>query len=282
MLYWTLSLACHMGPTTCGLQYMYHNLIISIPTDLVGICHALITCSSGACKTHTIPSFMQFLGSWHMSQALIICSSRACRAHAMAPVHAGLELTGRCHAIIKCNFQAGDTHAMPSAINSYWFTFIYITSYYFIFYCSLSLIDPVSPGPWCLQDMYHIFIACSPGAWLAYVMSSLHAILELAIYMPCPHYMQFLSLGHICHALIVCSFEACRAHAMPSLHAVLEYILGIWHAIIKCNFGACGTYIMPPVIALYCFMLLCITLYYFVFVCTLRIIDPMGLAPCSL
>jgi hypothetical protein len=61
----------------------------------------------------------------------------------------------------------------------------------------------------------------------AYAMSSLHAVLELAIHMPCPHYMQFLSFRHIWHALIVCNSGACMAHAMPPLDTVLEYILGI-------------------------------------------------------
>jgi hypothetical protein len=69
------------------------------------------------------------------------------------------------------------------------------------------------------------------------------------------------------------------AHVMPPLHAVLEYILGICHAIIKCKFGAYDTYAMPPIIALDCFALLCITLEYFVFGCTLSLIDTMGLTP---
>ena len=97
----------------------------------------------------------------------------------------------------------------------------------------------------------------------AWAIPSLHAVLELACY----HYMQFLSLWHICHALITCSSGACVADVMSPLHTLLEYILGIWYAIIKCNFGACDTYVMTPIIALYCFALLCITSYYVVLLC---------------
>ena len=102
---------------------------------------------------------------------------------------------------------------------------------------------------------------------LAYAMSSLHAVLELAMHMSCNQCMQFPSSWHICHALITCSSGACAAYAMPPLYAVLEYILGIWHAIIKCNFGACNAYVMHPVIALYCIVLLCVTMYYFHLLC---------------
>jgi hypothetical protein len=86
----------------------------------------------------------------------------------------------------------------------------------------------------------------------AYAISSLHAVLELACY----HYMQFLSLWHICHALITCRSGACMAYAISPLHAIS-----------KCNFGAYNTYAMPPTIALYCFVLLCIILHYFVLLC---------------
>ena len=90
-LHCTLSLTCLIGPKPCGLQDMYHILIICSPIDWEGICHALITCSCGACNASAMPSSMQFLSLWHMSHALITCSCRACRAHAMSPLHASLE-----------------------------------------------------------------------------------------------------------------------------------------------------------------------------------------------
>jgi hypothetical protein len=56
-----LSLICPMWPKPCGLQDMYHVLIICSHVDWVGICHALITCSFGACQTYAMTSFIQFL-----------------------------------------------------------------------------------------------------------------------------------------------------------------------------------------------------------------------------
>ena len=86
----------------------------------------------------------------------------------------------------------------------------------------------------------------------AYAISSLYAVLELACY----HYMQFLSLWHICHALITCRSGAYMAYAMSPLHAI-----------VKCNFGAHDSYALPPVTALYCFLLLCATSCYLVLLC---------------
>ena len=120
---------------------------------------------------------------------------------------------------------------------------------------------------------------------------------SLVGHMPCPHYMQFWSLQYICHALIKCSFWAWGTYAMPSLHTVLELV---WHmpchhymqfwniywAYDMPSLNAISELVIhmpcPPVIALYCFMLLCITLYYFVLCCILSLIDPMGLTPCGL
>ena len=157
------------------------------------------------------------------------CNFWACGdTYAMPSLHAIPELVGYmpyhhytqvwsiwgiCHALIKCNFRAFEAHAMPSAITSYWFTFIYITLYYIILHCNLSLIDPMSPKPWCLQDMHHVLTTCSPGACVGMghtlttcssgaCMLSLHAIPELVAYMPCPHYMQFWSLCGRCHVTI--------------------------------------------------------------------------------
>ena len=90
ILYWTLSLSCPMCPKLCGLQDMYHLLIICSPVDWAGISHGLSTCSPGACQAYAMPSFMQFLSLWHMCHALTTCSSIACGAHAMSPLCAGL------------------------------------------------------------------------------------------------------------------------------------------------------------------------------------------------
>ena len=157
---------------------------------------------------------------------------------------------------------------MPLAITSYWFIFICIPLYYFILHCTLSLIGPMSPKPWCLHGIYHVLTTCNPGAWVgichvlitcrsgacnAYVMQSLHAISELMAYMPCPHYMQLWSLPGICHATITCSSRMCRAYAMPSLNAISELVI----------YMQCPQLLLC--IALYYFVLLCITLYYVAF-----------------
>jgi hypothetical protein len=128
---------------------------------------------------------------------------------------------------------------MPSAITSYGSALVCIISYYSIFYCTLSLIDLMSPTPWCLQDMYHDLITCSPGAWLgichvlitcssgacnAYTMPSLHEVSELGAYMPCPHYMQFWRVCSICHATITCSSGIYWADDMPSIDTSSEHV----------------------------------------------------------
>ena len=219
-----------------------------------------------------------------------LCNFWACDACAMPSLHAVPKLMGHlpchhymqvwsiwgmCHAFIKCNFRACKAYAMPSAITSYWFALVCITLYYFILHCTLSLIDPMGPKPWCLQDMYHVVIMCSPGAYMgichilitcspwacnSYAMPSPHAISELGAQMPCPHYMQFLSLVHICHALITCNSGIYWAYAMPTLNEISE----LW-----------AHMLCPPVIALYCIVLLCVPLYYVVLCCTLSLIDPM-------
>ena len=94
ILHWTLSLTYPMDPKACGLQDIYHIHIICSLVDWLGICYAIIACSSGACQAHAMPSSMQFLSLWHIRHALITCSSRACGAHDMSPVHAGLECMG--------------------------------------------------------------------------------------------------------------------------------------------------------------------------------------------
>ena len=121
---------------------------------------------------------------------------------------------GKCHAIIKCNSQAFEAYVIPSAITSHWFTLVCITSCYIILHRTLSLIDPMSPKPWCLHDMCHVLIICSPGAWVC-----------------------------IYHVLITCNSGACEAYAMPSFHAVSE-LVDICHAIITCSSGACMAYAM--------------------------------------
>ena len=171
---------------------------------------------------------------------------------------------GRYHAILKCNFWACGAYAMPSTISPYWFALVCITLYCFISYCPLSLISPMSPKPWCLQDIGHILIICSPGAWLCicyvlitcssgacntYAMPPLHAVSELGAHMPYPHYMQFWSLYSICHATIICSSRMCRAYAMPSLNAISELVI----------YMQCPQLLLC--IALYCFVLCCIALY---------------------
>ena len=105
------------------------------------------------------------------------------------------------------------------------------------------------------------YAVLEPG-W-AYAMSSLHAVLELEMHMPCPHYMQFLSLGHICHALITCSSGACVVYAMPPLHAVLEYTRHMTcHHLMQ--FRSLWYICHVPG---YCFVLLYVTLCYLVLLC---------------
>ena len=95
ILHCILSLTCPIGPKPCGLQDIYHILIICSLVEWVGICYAIIICSSGACQAHAMPSFMQFQCLWHICHGLITCSSRACGAHAMSPLHAGLKYMGQ-------------------------------------------------------------------------------------------------------------------------------------------------------------------------------------------
>ena len=203
------------------------------------------------------------------------CNSWACDINAMPSLHAVPKLAGHmpyhhymqvwsiwgiCHALIKCNFRACDTYTTPSAITSYWFTLVYITLYYTILHCILSLIGPMSPKPWCLQGMYHAIIICSPGAKVGIChilltcssgacMPSLHAIPEFVAHMPCPHHMQFWSLYGICHTTITCSSRIYTGQM--SCHCLMQF-RSLWYI---CH---------PPG---YCFVLLCIALYYFKLLC---------------
>lgn len=66
-----------------------------------------------------------------------------------------------------------------------------------------------------------------------------------------------------------------------SCHHYLQ-VWGIWgscHALIKCNFWACDTCAMSSDGMLHCFILLYITLCYFMLYCTLSLIGPMGPEP---
>ena len=187
---------------------------------------------------------------------------------------------GICHAFSKCNFRAYEAYALPSAITSYCFTLVCITSYYFILHCTLSLIDPMSPTPCSLQDMHHVLIACSPGAWVGMchvlvtcssracdvcVMQSLHAVPELMAHVPCPHYMQFWSLCGMYYATITCSSGMHWAWDILLLNAISELVIHM----------PCPR--LLPCIALYCFVLCHITLYYFIFGYTLSLIGMMDL-----
>ena len=112
--------------------------------------------------------------------------------------------------------------------------------------------------------MYHIFITCSPGAWLgichvlitcssgacnAYAMPYLYVISELRAHMPCPHCMQFWSLHGTCHATITCSPGIYTGHM--SCHHQMQF-RSLWYICHAPN---------------YCFVLLCITSYYFGLLC---------------
>ena len=108
---------------------------------------------------------------------------------------------------------------------------------------------------WSLQGICHILF---------------YAVSELMTYVPCHHYMQFWSLHCICHIAITCSSGVYGAYVMPSLDTISEL----------------GMHMSWPQLLLYIalcyFVLLCITVYYFVMHCTLSLIDPMGPKPCQL
>ena len=167
------------------------------------------------------PLYMQFWGLQGTCHAIIVCSVWACGKDGIASSHAVLELVvhmtkhyymqvwsawGIYHSIIKCNFWACDTYAMPSTITSYWFMLVCTTLDYFIFYCTLSLVDHMGPEAWCLQAMCHVLITCSPGAWLGIC----HSLITWR-YGACNT-----------HAIIKCNFWACTTYAMPSLQIALE------------------------------------------------------------
>ena len=77
-----------------------------------------------------------------------------------------------------------------------------------------------SSGAW--AGICHTLVTCSPGALETYIKPSLHAVSELATYMPCPQYRQFWRLRYISHASITCSSRIYGPHAMPSLNAISE------------------------------------------------------------
>jgi hypothetical protein len=132
----------------------------------------------------------------------------------------------------------------------------YFILLYISLYCFMLHQITLQSKPYLNLGAFEIYTISSSHAILelrwAYAISSLHAVLELACY----HYMQFLSLWHICHALITCRSGACMAYAMSPLHAI-----------VKCNFRAHDSYALPPVTALYCFLLLCATSGYLILLC---------------
>ena len=111
---------------------------------------------------------------------------------------------------------------MPLAITLHCLILLCIILYYFILYHSLNSTCPLGPKPCSLQDMCHIIITCSPADWLGTCHAIIHAIPEVAMHMPCHHYMQFQSLWSTCHITIICRSRVYGAYAMPSLNAVLK------------------------------------------------------------
>ena len=96
-----------MGPKPCGLQDMCHIIIICSPVDWVGICHAIITCSSGACQAHaTIHAvselvtyrpclhYMQFRSLQGTCHVISTCRSGVYGADTMPSLNAISELVG--------------------------------------------------------------------------------------------------------------------------------------------------------------------------------------------
>jgi hypothetical protein len=155
---------------------------------------------------------------------------------------------------------------MPSMTTSYCLTLVCVALYYIILHCHQSL-------TWAFMPSRHVPYPHHMQSWSLYG------------HMPYPHYMQFWSL----HATITCSSWAYGTYAMPSLHAGLglawhmpyHHYMPLVNAILELIIHMpCPQLLLY--IALYCFALLCITLYYFVFGCTLSLIDTMGLIPCGL
>ena len=184
--------------------------------------------------------YPHYIQSWSLPSichAIITCNSWAYEVYATYSLYAVLELTGhmQCkhymqfrsawgiyYAIIKCNFWAYEAHVMPSAITLYCFVLLYTILYDFIFHCILSLIDHMAlnqgaPATCTMPSSYAVL-----DFGYAYATALLHAVLEPATHVPYQHYVQFLSLCHMCNAFITCSSGACIVCAMPPLHSVLE------------------------------------------------------------
>jgi hypothetical protein len=133
---------------------------------------------------------------WAWCHVLITCNSAACNTYTMPLLHAFFE-----HKLY--------IYSMPSVSNLHCYMLLWISSCYFLSWCTRSLIGhtvPIYLGPWAI---YCALITCGSGAWAsichglatcssvafeAYAMLSLHAVSELATHRVCCHCMQFQSL----------------------------------------------------------------------------------------
>ena len=95
-------------------------------------------------------------------------------------------------------------------------------------------------------------------------LTLLQAISELIAHMACPHYMQLQSLQYICPVTIICN---------SGIYG------GISHAFTRYKVFAYDAYVMPSTITTHCFILLCITLYYFAMGHALRLLACYSLNP---
>ena len=151
---------------------------------------------------------------------------------------------------------------MPSAITLYCCKLFYITLYYFILHCTLSLIDTMGPQHLGLQDLCHAIITCNSGAWVGighalitcnseacdiYVTQWFHAIPELAVHVTCPHDMEVRSSYSTYYATTACKSGIYWVYTISSLNAIIELVSHmLCPQLLACN-------------ALYCFVNLYIT-----------------------
>ena len=98
-LHCILSLTGPMSLKPWCLHDIFHILIAFTSGIWMGICYAIIACSSVACEICFTYCSMEFLSLWHMSHAIIICNPGACMANDMSPLYVILEYTGHmpCH-----------------------------------------------------------------------------------------------------------------------------------------------------------------------------------------